>query len=250
MARYGIQWKRRDYIRLGQAIARFNKEVDNVTNEENKNIMPFKFEYKEEKQRITTRQELNEFISSLNRFQYKTSKEIYETESGEKITKWEYKEGEKRRQRAIERLESSIDELYEPTDSGFSRAQMGDKKLNRLMKTKKNLEEYQELTGDSFIRLRKRLFNIGSSDYEYRKASIYRTNMMNELYNMSNNSPEFKELYNALNKYKDPISFYNYVQNARAMNDFFEWYKNSSDYASFNNDRELVDNILEDLKEV
>lgn len=84
-----IRWKRKDYLQLGRTIARFNKKVESLGRK--KNIPQIK-SYGEIKEGITTRQELNRVINSLNRFLREGAEDIIELPSGERITKWEKKE--------------------------------------------------------------------------------------------------------------------------------------------------------------
>lgn len=119
-----IQWKQGDYIKLGRAVADFNKKVNKLQAEENKLYLPSLVEYKEAKENITTRQELNRLINSLRRFNREGAEELYTTEAGEQMTKWERKELGIQSRIAQTRLKQELKQLNEPTASGFSRAQM------------------------------------------------------------------------------------------------------------------------------
>ena len=92
MAQSKIKWKKGDYISLGKAISNFNKKINELQAEENKLYLPNIIEYKEAKENITTRSELNRLINSLRRFQKQGAEELYVTQAGEEITKWERKE--------------------------------------------------------------------------------------------------------------------------------------------------------------
>jgi hypothetical protein len=76
-----IQWKQGDYIKLGRAVADFNKKVNKLQAEENKLYLPSLIEYKEAKENITTRGELNRLINSLRRFNREGAEELYITEA-------------------------------------------------------------------------------------------------------------------------------------------------------------------------
>ena len=83
-----IKWKRTDYMKLGKAVARFNRKLESLSG---RNLPKIK-SYEEIKGEITTRKELNRVINSLNRFMREGSEEIVLLPSGEKVTKWEKRE--------------------------------------------------------------------------------------------------------------------------------------------------------------
>ena len=88
-----IKWTRGDAIRLGRAIAEFNRAVKELENEINKLYLPELKEYRVVRESLKTRAELNRIIKSMQRFsKYTTSADIVTTESGEVMTKWEKKE--------------------------------------------------------------------------------------------------------------------------------------------------------------
>lgn len=76
-----IQWKQGDYIKLGRAVADFNRKVNKLQAEENKLYLPNLIEYKEAKENITTRQELNRLVNSLRRFNREGAEELYTTKA-------------------------------------------------------------------------------------------------------------------------------------------------------------------------
>ena len=92
MAQSKIRWKRGDYIKLGKAVADFNRKITKLQAEENKLYLPNIIEYKEAKENILTRAELNRLVNSLRRFQRAGAEDLYVTEAGEELTKWERRE--------------------------------------------------------------------------------------------------------------------------------------------------------------
>lgn len=92
MAQSKIKWKQGDYISLGKAVSNFNKKIREIRNEENKLYLPSEISYKEAKENITTRAELNRLVNSLRRFQRQGAEDLYTTQAGEQITKWERRE--------------------------------------------------------------------------------------------------------------------------------------------------------------
>ena len=87
-----IKWQQKDYLSLGRAVANFNKKINKLQSEEKKLYLPELKNYKEIKQNIQTRSELNRIINSLKRFSKEGAEDLYVTKAGEQITKWERKE--------------------------------------------------------------------------------------------------------------------------------------------------------------
>lgn len=127
MAQNLIRWKQGDYISLGRAVSDFNKKKKELETEENKNYLPETQNYRELKNSIKTRQELNNVIRSLRRF---TSREnatdIVENAAGQKMTRWEKNENRIRSSIAIRNLNRDLKELTEKpiTKQGFTRREM------------------------------------------------------------------------------------------------------------------------------
>lgn len=63
-----IKWQQKDYVTLGKAVANFNKKINELNKEEKKLYLPDTITYKEVKENIVTRNELNRVIKSLKRF--------------------------------------------------------------------------------------------------------------------------------------------------------------------------------------
>ena len=87
-----IRWQQKDYLSLGRAVANFNKKINKLQSEEKKLYLPELKNYKEIKQNIQTRSELNRIINSLKRFSKEGAEDLYVTKAGEQITKWERQE--------------------------------------------------------------------------------------------------------------------------------------------------------------
>lgn len=124
MAQSKIKWKKGDYIRLGKAVSDFNKKINMLQAEENKLYLPNTIDYKESKENIATRAELNRLINSLRRFQREGAEDLYVTQAGEQLTKWERRELGIQSRIAQNKLQRELKALNVPLDSGFSRAQM------------------------------------------------------------------------------------------------------------------------------
>lgn len=210
MAQSKIRWKRGDYIKLGKAVSDFNKKINELQTEENKLYLPEKIEYKEAKENITTRSELNRIINSLRRFKREGAEELYTTEAGEQITKWERRELGIQSRIAQTRLRLELKELNKPLESGFSRVQMGSTRAREIEAQIKNLKQIENKKGYEFKRLKERIQNIGRSDYIMKKAMIYRENYLKEMEKYSH-FDNYDKLMTKLNSIQNPVSFYEYV---------------------------------------
>lgn len=115
---YQIKWKKGDAIKLGKAVAEFNRKINELQTEENNLYLPNKINYAEEKENITTRKELNRRIESLKRFQKAGAEDLYITEAGEQLTKWERGELEKQKGIAERRLKKELASLNTPKKRG------------------------------------------------------------------------------------------------------------------------------------
>lgn len=210
MAQSEIRWKRGDYIKLGKAVSDFNKKINALQTEENKLYLPEKIEYKEAKENITTRSELNRIINSLRRFKREGAEELYTTEAGEQITRWERRELAIQSRIAQTRLRAELKDLNKPLESGFSRVQMGSTRAREIEAQIKNLKQIENKKGYEFKRLKERIQNVGRSDYIMKKAMIYRENYLKEMEKYSH-FDNYDKLMAKLNSIQNPVSFYEYV---------------------------------------
>ena len=210
MADARINWKRGDYISLGRAVSNFNKKIRELQAEENKLYLPDEINYKEAKENITTRKELNRLVNSLRRFQREGAEDLYTTQSGETMTKWERRELGIQSRIAQTRLRNELKTLNEPTESGFSRAQMGSMRVREINAQIKNLKNIENVVGYEFNRLRDRLSRMGTSDYTMKKAIVFRENYLEEMEKYSH-FDNYEKLMKKLRSFTNPISFFNFV---------------------------------------
>lgn len=92
MAQGQIKWKQKDYLSLGRAVANFNKKINELNAEKKKLYLPELKSYKNIKENIKTRAELNRIITSLKSFGKQGAEEPIRIKTGDIITKWEQKE--------------------------------------------------------------------------------------------------------------------------------------------------------------
>ena len=249
MANSQIKWRKGDYISLGKAVSQFNIKINELQKEESKNYLPDILNYTDIKENITTRRELQRVINSLRRFKEEGAEDLYRTQAGEEITKWERRELGIESRTAQIRLTKELKNLYTPKHGEkYSRAQMGSIRIREIETQLKNLKQIETKKGYEFKRLKERIHNVGTSDYENRKAIIFRNNFMNELTNLKNNNKEFLKVYEYFEKIKNPIEFFNTTQKSQVLQDFFEWYIDPENYGNFKDNNDLVDYIINEYQ--
>lgn len=210
MAESKINWRQGDFVRLGRAVSEFNKKVNALQREENKLYLPETISYKEAKENITTRKELNRLINSLRRFQREGAEDLYKTQAGEEITNWQRRELGIQSRIAQTRLRAELKNLEKPLESGFSRVQMGSIRAREIEAQIRNLKQIENKVGYEFNQLKRRIMTQGQSDYTMKKATIFRENYLREMQKYSH-FDNYDKLMNKLNSIKNPVSFYNFV---------------------------------------
>lgn len=205
-----IRWKQGDFIRLGKAVSDFNKKINELQAEENKLYLPDTINYSEAKENITTRSELNRLINSLRRFKNEGAEDLYVTQAGEEITKWERRELGIQSRIAQTRLKNELKNLNKPLSEGFSRVQMGSQRAREIESQLKNLKQIENKKGYEFKRLKERIQNIGTSDYIMKKAIVYRENYVKEMEKYSH-LDNYEKLVEKFESLKNPVKFYEYM---------------------------------------
>lgn len=205
-----IRWKQGDFIRLGKAVSDFNKKINELQAEENKLYLPDTINYSEAKENITTRSELNRLINSLRRFKNEGAEDLYVTQAGEEITKWERRELGIQSRIAQIRLKNELKNLNKPLSEGFSRVQMGSQRAREIESQLKNLKQIENKKGYEFKRLKERIQNIGTSDYIMKKAIVYRENYVKEMEKYSH-LDNYEKLVEKFESLKNPVKFYEYM---------------------------------------
>lgn len=235
-----IRWKKGDYVRLGRAISKFNKTINEIEVDD-RSVLPDVMNYKELKENINSRKELNRVISALNRANTETLTNIEKYSSGEEITKWEYNEVNKAMRRAIRNLESERSGIL----AGRQSIGMGDERLSEIKAIENSIETLGERTGREFERIKNRIFSLGRSDYKITKDKQFQENFYKALEGISN-FQNYDILKRELNKIKNPSKFYDYVKQSPVLMDLFLWYKESDSlyYGGFNNNQDAFDSTL------
>ena len=235
-----IRWKRGDYIRLGRAISKFNKTINEIEIDE-KDILPEMKNYKELKESINSRKELNRVINALNRANVKTLTDSVAYESGEELTRWEFNEINKAMRRALRNLESEKASIL----TGRESIGMGDERLSEIKAIERSFETLGERKGSEFERIKERIFSLGRSDYKITRDKQFQENFYKALEGISN-FQNYELLKHELDKIKNPTKFYDYVKQSPVLMDLFLWYKESDSlfYGGFTDNQEAFDSTL------
>lgn len=235
-----IRWKKGDYIKLGQAVSRFNKIIDELDNVE-RNYLPDLMNYKEIKESITSRKELNRVVNALRRATFENLESTRAFESGEEVSKWEFSEINKARRRAFRNLEKERISIVENRPS----IGMGDERLSEIHAIEQSFIDLENRTGKEFTRLKQRIFSIGRSDYGLSKDKLFMDNFYKALEGISN-FQNYDVLKKELDKIKNPTKFYDYVKQSPVLMDLFLWYKESDSlfYGGFTNNQDAFDSTL------
>lgn len=200
-----IRWDKSATTPLSEAVANFNRKINKIRSEENKDILPGNLNYYEVKESIKNRDELYRYIKSLKKFQAEGSEQIVTLESGRQLTEWEYKELKQLRKNAKTRITkklNSIDKVSHPLPF---------KQQWDLIDLAHSLDKLETATGKQFERIRARINLRGRSDYELKKAIIFRENYIKEMEKYKGYA-NYNLLKDKMESIKDPLAFYNQIK--------------------------------------
>ena len=221
MAEHQIRWSKGDLISLGKAISNFNKTKNNLESMQGSLGLPEELSFNQEKQRIKTRKELNRFKNSIAKFNEETAK-LIETRGGELITNWEYSELKKKQKRVVKNLENELRRIHNPNTIFPTQKEL------KLENTLLNIKNFDILSKGSFERSKERIDFMGRSDYEFRKALVYRENYL-KVMERYKNFEGYDELLAKMNSIKNPIEFYEKIRDNELVADLT--YQSHESYA-------------------
>lgn len=89
---------------------------------------------------------------------------------------------------------------------------MGSVRLRTIEAQLKNLEKLESKKGFDFKTIKWRIQNLGSRDYEMRKAIVFRENYLKTIEKYSN-LDNYELLINKLNSFQNPLAFYEFLKN-------------------------------------
>lgn len=210
-----IRWKRGDYIRLGKAVAQFNREIaknDQITKEV---IAPEELNYKDLRDSIQTREGLMYYLKSLQRIKLPDAFNIEELDNGMQITTYSRRELDISKRTAERIISNEIAQLEAQTKANYGID--SDIKLPSAFKSieqkqaEAKLRDYKtlyKLEGKDFKRRAKQL-SVYYPETKYRRAYIFRENYMRIMREKYKKYENFKKFESWAKKHKNPISFYN-----------------------------------------
>jgi hypothetical protein len=213
-----IRWKRGDYVRLSKAVASFNRKINELDVDEAKYLPDLK-NYKEIKESIMSRKELNRIVKSLRKFNIEGMELKVELPSGQELTKWEYNQLKLGRNRALRLLESKLE--MQERDNPYAKFGIDTKEIETTKQTIKSLGRLETERGLGFTRITGRIGSLGSYDYDLRKAETFRNNYMKVFENMSSYD-NYEILKSKLESIKNPEEFYEFVKSSPILMDLFE----------------------------
>ena len=235
-----IRWRRGDYIKLGQAVSRFNKIIKELDDDE-VNYLPDIKDYKEVREKITSRKELNRIINALKRANVENLLATRTFDSGEVVSIWEFSEINKAKRRAFRNLEKERESILKDRPS----IGMGDERLSEIQAIEDSFERLNEKTGSDLKRLKSRIMSVGRSDYKLSRDELFRKNFYTALEGISN-FQNYDILKRELDKIKNPTKFYEYVKQSPILMDLFLWYKEKDTlfYGAFRSNQEAFNSSL------
>ena len=87
----------------------------------------------------------------------------------------------------------------------------GNEEYRRLEAELKRIKNVFKTSGKKFQATVKAIENLGSSDYEIRRALIYRENYL-KMFKQFQNSPYYEEILKKLKAIQNPVSFYKKIK--------------------------------------
>lgn len=176
-----IKWNATDEQRLKIAVREFNDKIKQLAKNPNKkNYLPDSVSYKELREGIKSRSELNRKLNSLGRFMKKGASKI-EVVNGTGITAWELHEARIEKSIAVRRYKEELAFLSskQPKSKYYkkhSRVQMGSSRAKEIKAILKNMPQLSKLSGEGFFKAVARFHNIGTSDFLLRQNILYSQN--------------------------------------------------------------------------
>lgn len=212
MAKGEIKWRRGDYIKLGRAIANYNKKIRNLEKQGKSLYLPMEYNYIKERDEIKTRKGYNQLINRLARATEENLSTFVILPSGDLISQYEYNEIKREKanyQRQLTRQLKAIDKSLYPYPTVLEMDI--ERKLNELRSWEyKRGDEFKDVVGGIFYKT--------SSDMEYKRALNYMNNYKRtmEKYEGFANYDILKEKMDSIT---NPLEFYKYVGTNELLQD-------------------------------
>ena len=169
---------------------------------------------------ITTRQELNRLIGSLQRFSNPSKQKAVKLESGIEITSWEYTELKRERRHAERRMIGELAGLEATLGTG-------NKRINEISGTINSLYKLETVKGEEFNRIRKRIKYQGVNDYEVKRAMVFKERFIKTYETLGR-----KEIVEFAKSFKNPLEFWEAIKDSEFKN-LEEWYDEAKGTVQF-----------------
>lgn len=203
-----IRWKQGDFIKLGRAVADFNRTIKKLENENKKLYLPEEVSYKELKDKIVTRQGFNEAIRDLKSLNKESSQQIVTIESGEEVLKWYYDKVNRNAERRQRELISQIAEFNLPENKRQKPFRTDEEKQARQeLKNLKNIWKKQKLDKQGNIK------DITKGERQKRLSSAYKN------YDIDRQNRREKNFFQ---QYKKTMKRYKNMQNYEKLQEYFK----------------------------
>lgn len=234
-----IKWNEDSNARLKKEVSAFNKRVRNLRkHRKDKSFIPDEISFRETKKLITTEKELEAVLESLRGFKgSKAYKKVY-LKSGESLTAWEYGELKKQQTIAKKRVKQRLKEVDRPY------GKMGTIEFQRLNQVYKSIRDFEKLKGARLEVAKSRLANYGSTDFEMRRAIIYKENYLKMLKESFSNEPKYRQLVHKIRGIH-PMTLYEDLK-AGEFGDKIKDISFMYDFGGLAEFEDLVDKFLDD----
>ena len=141
------------------------------------------------------------------------------------MTKWERKEFSIQKGIATKNINRELKPLLEIDSSGYSRAQMGSNEAKELMRTLESFKNLETASKEVLKNIKIRLKIFGASDYDMKKAMIYKENYMTMLEKTYKNFKNYDKLVEKLNSYENPLAFWEFIKEYELLRDIEYMYE-------------------------
>lgn len=247
-----------------------NDEIKRIVNNYNRKIARLKLKGAEQIPKkasrrnlrdIEDKRELRRELNKLKRFTRRGAEEILEFKSGLKITKWEYDNLQKERQRVLAKLNEQLNkyENRRPTVLGKKQdvtfAQMGSQEYLNIRAKKRAVtrKKIKSFTQDELERYKRLLDKLGKRDRNQIKENLLEI-MRNNAYMIGYDKEKIDTIIEKMDEVKD-TDFIEMVEDEKAIKVMYNFYKVLS-MPAFNPrhiESDLVylfDNLYESIDEI
>lgn len=197
-----INWRKKDYNKLRSAVSRFNNKVKRLEKSGASFVIPDTVSYRDLKSDITTRQEFNRMIKSLNSFSNKNATDIVRLDSGIEVTRWEKTELSKMQRTAVRNLSKELTGLTSGLGTGNTR-------INEINATLESLKGWKNVKSEDYKRIRNRIKYLGKSDLEMKQAKTFQANFIKAYKKMGR-----REIVEIAKSYNNPLEFWDFIKNS------------------------------------